>query len=138
VSEDQLVECRDLLPTRIYGRCNYVIQENKRVIEAAEALREKNLEEFGKLLYASHEGLQNEYEVSCDELDFLVDFSRDRPYVLGSRMMGGGFGGCTLNLVHEERVDQYVSEVSAAYKNRFDIEIDAIPVSPARGTHIIQ
>ena len=69
-------------------------------------------------MYASHEGLQHKYEVSCPELDFLVDYSRDKDFIYGSRMMGGGFGGCTLNLIEEDKIEDYIEEVSAAYFER--------------------
>jgi galactokinase len=77
------------------------------------------------------------YEVSCPELDFLVDFSRDSASVLGSRMMGGGFGGCTINLIHKDQIDSYVKQIRIAYKNAFSLELSAIPVKPSRGTHLV-
>ena len=138
LNEETLVENKSLLPEQVYRRCHYVVKENERVLKASHALRNNNLQEFGSLLYQSHDGLQNEYEVSCDELDFLVEFSKNKPYVLGSRMMGGGFGGCTLNLVHKDQIDRYIDEVKAAYQKKFGIETDPIPVSPTRGTHLIQ
>ena len=137
LSLEELKAHRDLLPPLIYRRCLYVLQENQRVLNAAKALSDNDLDKFGLLLYESHEGLQREYQVSCDELDFLVDFSRDKTYVLGARMMGGGFGGCTLNLVRYDHLQDYITEASQAYKARFDIELQAIPVSPAPGTHLL-
>lgn len=138
LNEETLNEHKALLSEQVYRRCHYVVKENERVLKASHALRNNNLQEFGALLYQSHEGLQLEYEVSCEELDFLVDFSRNKPYVLGSRMMGGGFGGCTLNLIHKDHLDAYIKEVKVAYKEKFGIEADPIPVSPTRGTHLIQ
>lgn len=138
LNEETLNEHKDLLSEQVYRRCHYVVKENERVLKASHALRNNNLQEFGSLLYQSHEGLQLEYEVSCDELDFLVDFSRNKPYVLGSRMMGGGFGGCTLNLIHKDHLEAYIKEVKAAYKEKFGIQADPIPVSPTQGTHLIQ
>lgn len=138
LNEETLNEHKALLSEQVYRRCHYVVKENERVLKASHALRNNNLQEFGALLYQSHEGLQLEYEVSCEELDFLVDFSRNKPYVLGSRMMGGGFGGCTLNLIHKDHLDVYIKEVKIAYKEKFGIEADPIPVSPTRGTHLIQ
>ncbi len=138
LSPEQLEEYRNLLPARIAKRCAYVLAENARVQEASLALERNDLQAFGGLLYASHEGLQNEYEVSCEELDFLVDFSRGKDYVLGSRMMGGGFGGCTLNLLRKDRIDEYTQQVSEAYRHRFGIEPEPIAVHPAQGTHLIE
>ncbi len=138
LTPEQFEKYRNLLPSRIAKRCAYVLAENARVQEASRALESKDLSAFGQLLYASHEGLKNEYEVSCEELDFIVDFSRDKEYVLGSRMMGGGFGGCTLNLLRKDRVEEYTIKVSKAYRQRFSIEPEPISVHPAQGTHLIQ
>ena len=129
-----LEEFRDRLPEINYRRSLYVLQENERVINATEAIKSGNLEEFGKLMYKSHEGLQHNYEVSCPELDFLVDHTREKSFVYGSRMMGGGFGGCTINILEEDSIPEYVQEVSKAYKKQFNIDLDAITVSPDEGT----
>ena len=131
-----LEEYKDVLSPTIFNRCSYVLHENERVLKAAKALRKGKLEEFGELMYASHDGLQHNYEVSCPELDFLVDFSRSKDFIYGSRMMGGGFGGCTLNLIKEEKIDSYIHEVSEAYFQKFNIKLDAISVSPDSGTQI--
>ena len=136
VSEDDLVAHQNILPPLILKRCLYVVRENQRVVLAATALKNKKLEHFGELLYKSHEGLQHEYEVSCKELDFLVDFSRKTPRVLGSRMMGGGFGGCTINLVHQDHRKSYIDQVSEEYKQEFGIELDPILVRPSRGAFL--
>lgn len=138
LSLEELEKNQSILPPRIFQRCNYVLKENERVLQARKALEVADLKRFGQLLYLSHDGLQHEYEVSCPELDFLVDFSRADPHVLGSRMMGGGFGGCTLNLVHEDHMQSYADQVSSAYFESFDIKLEAIPVHPAQGTHIIR
>lgn len=115
-------------------RSSYVIKENERVIQATKAIKAGDLEKFGKLMYGSHEGLQHDYEVSCDELNFLVDYSRDKEYIFGSRMMGGGFGGCTISIIKEDRIDEYVEEVAKAYHREFDIKLDPIVVLPSEGT----
>jgi galactokinase len=127
---------RSELKGKMYERCTYVLKENQRVLEAAENLKSGSLKEFGKLMYASHNGLQCNYEVSCPELDFLVDFSRDKDFIYGSRMMGGGFGGCTINLIEKDKTEAYIKEVSVAYFSRFKIELDAISVLPGEGTII--
>ncbi|MUP46002.1 galactokinase [Gramella sp. BOM4] len=136
VSPALLEQYKDLLGPVIYSRCTYVLQENERVVQATDKLRKGKLKEFGQLMYASHEGLQHNYEVSCPELDFLVDYSRDRDFIYGSRMMGGGFGGCTLNLIDEDKIESYIEEVSKAYYQEFQINLDAISVSPDAGTLI--
>lgn len=122
----------------VYQRCSYVIEENDRVIRATEALKSENWKKFGELLYASHEGLRHKYDVSCTELDFLVDQTKTRKDVLGSRMMGGGFGGCTLNLVSTSTVDSFINEMKLLYQNHFDIELEAYLVSIVDGTRKVE
>ncbi len=108
---------------KVYERCRYVIEENQRVIQACEMLAKNNLVSFGKLMYASHEGLSTDYEVSCRELDTLVDATKDLPYVLGSRMMGGGFGGCTINLVASAHVEEFKEQMQAIYQAKHRKEL---------------
>lgn len=103
-----------------YKRAKYIIGEFQRVIQATEALEKDDLKTLGKLLYQTHDGLQHLYEVSCPELDFLVDQTIEMDQVLGARMMGGGFGGCTLNLVHLEFVEDFKSKIYQAYQSEFD------------------
>ena len=106
---------------KIYDRCEYVIKENMRVIEACNSLIKNDIKHFGKLMYLSHAGLQHQYEVSCLGLDFLVDQSRKYDNIYGARMMGGGFGGCTINLIKNENIDEIVKEIKAAYNKEFKI-----------------
>ncbi|MEM8846746.1 MAG: galactokinase [Bacteroidota bacterium] len=117
----------------VFKRICYVAKENSRTLLASECLENGDLQKFGALLFQSHEGLRNEYEVSCPELDFLVDFAEQFDGVLGSRMMGGGFGGCTLNLVHAEVGDKFIQEASAAYQKRFNIALSPFKVSIGDG-----
>ncbi|MCX2679189.1 galactokinase [Galbibacter sp. EGI 63066] len=133
VPVDVVESFKNELPEKVYNRALYVVQENKRTLMAAEAIEDEFFGLFGKLMYESHEGLKHLYEVSCDELDFLVDFSKDRDYVLGSRMMGGGFGGCTINLIHQDHVKSYIEKVSKAYKEKFGIELAPIEVNISKG-----
>jgi len=138
LSFELLENFKDKLTGKMYERCSYVLKENKRVLAAANVLKSGDLQSFGKLMYASHEGLQNNYEVSCSELDYLVDYSRDKEFIYGSRMMGGGFGGCTINLIKEEKLEEYIEEISATYFQKFNIELDAISVLPDEGTKIFK
>lgn len=138
VSFEMLEKFKNKLQGKMYERCLYVLKENERVLKAAKTLKSRNLKDFGKLMYASHEGLQHNYEVSCPELDFLVDYSRDHEFIYGSRMMGGGFGGCTINLIEEDKIDKYVREVTSAYYKKFKIKLDAISVHPDEGTKIFK
>lgn len=136
VSFSLLKEYENQLSENIYKRCYYVLHENDRVIKASVAIKKGDLKHFGHLMYESHRGLQHNYQVSCPELDFMVDYSESKDFIHGSRMMGGGFGGCTINLIKSDEIDKYVSEISDAYFKEFDIEMDAISVFPGSGTNI--
>lgn len=136
VTSTILEEMKPNFTTTIYNRCNFVISENDRVKLAVEKIKEGDLKSLGNLMYNSHKGLRHLYNVSCPELDFLVDFSRQYTPVLGARMMGGGFGGCTINLIHEDYIKDYTVEISSAYKKAFNIDLTAIEVNPSSGTYI--
>ncbi|APG59172.1 galactokinase [Christiangramia salexigens] len=138
VSISLLESYRSQLSETTYKRCMYVLNENERVKQAANFLSGRRLRDFGKLMYESHEGLQHNYEVSCPELDFLVDYSRDKDFIYGSRMMGGGFGGCTINIIEKNKIRDFIEEVSKAYFKKFRIELDAITVFPSAGTRVIK
>jgi galactokinase len=118
----------------VYRRCKYMTEEIERVELACEFLKLGNLEEFGKIMYETHDGLQHEYEVSCPELDFLVDQTRDDRTVIGSRMMGGGFGGCTINLVKLSDAEEFERKMIAAYRLRYGIELPCYRVRITDGT----
>lgn len=122
----------------IFKRCKYVLEENGRLLEACDDLQKGNLNGLGRKLYASHEGLSKEYEVSCKELDWLVEFVKKEPAVIGARMMGGGFGGCTINLVREEAIESLIESVSYLYKVKNGLQLDAYVVQTADGTHEIK
>ncbi len=134
VSLEQLVSHRDRMPKRIFRRIHHVVSENKRVLEATNALLGNNPDVLGKLVYQSHFSLQNDYEVSSPELDFLVQQTIDKDYILGSRMMGGGFGGCTINIIEKGRVAEFVDKVSVTYRNQFGFHPTPYSVSIENGT----
>lgn len=115
VSVEEFDQVAAVLPDTIRRRCNHVITENERVTLAVEALKHGNFPFFGKLLYASHESLRHDYEVSCRELDLLVEIARQTPGVYGGRLTGGGFGGCTVNLVAAEQVPAFTESVRQTY-----------------------
>jgi galactokinase len=125
---------KESLSALIYKRCKFVVSENERVYNAFKALENNDLYKLGQLMYQSHEGLKNDYEVSCSELDFLVEESYKNSNVLGARMMGGGFGGCTLNLLKISEVDNFSKNILNSYKNKFGIEPEIYPVQIANGT----
>ncbi len=122
------------MPEKVYNCCLYVIEEIARAKKAAVHLQEDNLIAFGKLMNATHEGLSKLYEVSCEELDFLVTLAGKNSDVIGARLMGGGFGGCTINLVAVEGIDQFIKETSKAYQQHFGIIPEAYIVETADGT----
>jgi galactokinase len=114
-------------------RARHVISENQRVLEFVAACRGGDLAEMGRLFLASHRSLQHDYAVSCEELDFLVDTAMETRGVYGARMTGGGFGGCTVNLVDPGAVDGFESAVHAAYRDRFGIDPAFYRVRPSAG-----
>ncbi len=99
------------MPETIYRRCHHVVSENSRVTETADALEAGDLGSVGHLMYASHLSLRNNYEVSCSELDLMVDLARQQDGVVGARMTGGGFGGCTINLVKSDAIHEFRARV---------------------------
>lgn len=134
VTELMLNKFEGLMPTKIFNRCTYVVEENRRVMNAVKSLKNNQLNLMGGLMYETHYGLRDLYEVSCPELDFLVDFSEKREEVIGARMMGGGFGGCTINIIHSDNVESFVSEASQAYFNKFNKKLTSFEAMPSEGT----
>ena len=108
----------------IFRRCSYVINENLRLLEATDHLKKGDLPALGELMFRSHEGLSEEYEVSCKELDFLVNYVKHQPGVIGARMMGGGFGGCTINIIEEEKIDSLTRALKPAYNQAMHLDLD--------------
>ena len=115
VGEAELEQQRSLLPDVIYRRCRHVVSENARVLAAAEALEQNDFERFGELMNKSHFSLRDDYEVSCRELDLMAELARSVTGVFGARMTGGGFGGCTVNLVRADSVEQFKTVVGPGY-----------------------
>lgn len=134
VNETMLNNLRENLSPEQYDRVLYVLQENVRVLKAAQFLKEGNLNGFGKLMFQSHSGLSKLYEVSCQELDYLVNYVRYKPYIYGARIMGGGFGGCTINIIESDKIKEFSKEISEAYLKEFGIKPDLITVVPDEGT----
>jgi len=121
VSLAQLAQHRGLLSGTVYRRALHVVAENSRVVSAAQALLAGELFSFGRLMAQSHASLRDLYEVSCTELDRMVEIANAQPGLYGARMTGGGFGGCTINLVGSQQVDAFVSCVAAAYRHSVGI-----------------
>jgi galactokinase len=132
-----VAEYKDELGDVVYRRCKFITEEIERVQVACDFLTAGDLISFGKKMYETHQGLQHEYEVSCEELDFLVEQTFNHDTVIGARMMGGGFGGCTINLVKKEAVEEFEVEMKKAYQDRFQIELPCYRVRITDGTEEI-
>lgn len=135
VSLEELKSAKNNIPEDAFAKALYVLQENKRVLKTVEALEVNDLEKFGELLYQSHNGLQHQFEVSCEELDFLVDLTKKSHAILGARMMGGGFGGCTINLIKKSAVEPFSNKVKKAYANQFNRDCSIYDIFLSNGTH---
>ncbi|QCR22228.1 galactokinase [Pontibacter sp. SGAir0037] len=134
VTLPMLEEVKQAIGTVVYNRCRYVIEENERLLAGCTLLEQGNIEGFGEKMYGSHTGLSALYEVSCPELDFLVDFTKNTAAVVGSRMMGGGFGGCTINLVLKEEKEAFISQIREAYRQEFGVDMKTYEVAISNGT----
>lgn len=122
----------------VWKRCTFVVDEINRTKLAAKLLRRGKLVEFGDLMFQSHDGLSHLYKVSCAELDFLVDFAKNNSDVIGARMMGGGFGGCTINIVKKEAKQKFLDEAMAAYKKEFQLAAESYEVNVVDGTSRVE
>jgi galactokinase len=134
----QLLAHRAELGEVLYRRCRYVVEENARVAQACIALAANNMATVGQLLYASHAGLRDDYEVSCPELDKLVALATGRPGVLGARMMGGGFGGCTLNLVEAAHVADFIKTMAADFLAFYRRGLDTYQTTIVEGVSLVR
>jgi len=121
----------------VYKRSRFVIDEMDRLNQACQFLKQDNIAELGKCMFKTHEGLSVQYEVSCKELDFLVHFVQSRKEVIGARMMGGGFGGCTINLVKEDQIDSLINSIKPAYEAAMGLPLDYYIASIQNGTEIV-
>jgi galactokinase len=137
-SMEMLHQCVAPIDNLIYTRCKYVVEENERLLQGAKDLAQGDIIAFGKKMFQTHDGLSKDYEVSCKELDFLVNEVRNNPDVLGARMMGGGFGGCTINIVKETAVDELVKNLSAAYKEKTALDLKVYIAQIETGTSIVE
>jgi len=135
ITDVKMIEaCSATLRPVVYDCCLYVVEEILRTKKAALYLQQNDLAAFGRLMYETHEGLSNQYKVGCDETDLLVKLAKANKEVIGARQMGGGFGGCTINLVNEGAVDTFIKETSQAYRQQFNIIPEAYVVETADGT----
>jgi galactokinase len=126
------------LPGKVFDRCRYVVEEIKRVQQASKDLEAGDLKAFGRKMYETHAGLSDLYEVSCKELDFMVNEAQKFKSVVGSRMMGGGFGGCTINIVKKDAADSFISHLTKVYRQAFGIDMPSYKVSIREGTSVLK
>ena len=133
---EQLEAIKDQISEEDYMRARYVIGEEKRVLDVCEALERDDYETVGERMYETHWGMSKDYEVSCEELDFLATVAKECG-VTGSRIMGGGFGGCTINLVKEELYDNFVATVTERFKEKYGHEPKIYPVVISDGSRIL-
>jgi galactokinase len=136
ITSKQLEAHKGLLPPLVYQRCKHVVTEDERTAQAVSSLKAGNLSGFGELLNASHESLRQDYEVSCEELEILVEIARKVEGTIGSRMTGGGFGGCTVSVVKEEAIETFTTTVLAEYAKRTGITADIYVSKPEDGARV--
>ena len=137
-NEKMVLELREKLGETLFKRCHFVVNEIQRVQDAVIAIENSDFKKLGELMSQTHIGLSKEYEVSCDEIDFLVDSVQYEKSVLGSRMMGGGFGGCSINLVEKGSENKIIEKISTQYKAAFGIDLKSYKVKISKGTSFVK
>lgn len=138
VSFEDLNATKSKISEADYNKGLYILQENERVVNCKNALKENNLEKVGEILFQSHNGQSKMYEISCEELDFLVDEAKQNASVIGARMMGGGFGGCTINLVLKSDSEKFRHKISESYRKKFNRACSIYSVKLNDGTRVIK
>lgn len=137
-SLEQVQQLQNVMSPNVFKRCSFVVKEIQRVALACAALDQGAIETLGQLMFETHAGLSKEYEVSCDELDYLVDFVKNEKAVVGSRLMGGGFGGCTINLIKKGEEETIKSKLVQGYKTVFGIDLKIYDVKIGNGTSLYE
>jgi galactokinase len=138
VSLEQLNQNRSLLSDTLYRRCRHIISENARVLEVAEIFQRGRVDGLREVMAASHESMRDDYEISCRELDVMVEIAGRRRGVYGARMTGGGFGGCTINLVDAEHAEEFRARVSADYEAAMDLRPDIYICDASQGAELVE
>ena len=139
LTEEEFETYKDVIQSPVrQKRAKHAVYENQRTIKAVEALKDNNVELFGQLMNASHASLRYDYEVSCEEIDILVDLAQAMPGVIGSRITGGGFGGCTVNIVKNEVVDVFITEIGKEYKEKVGHEAEFYVVDIGDGARVLR
>lgn len=139
LTEEEFEANKDAIKSEVrQKRAKHAVYENQRAIKAVEALKNNNIELFGQLMNASHKSLRDDYEVSCEEIDILVELAQAMPGVIGSRITGGGFGGCTVSIVKNEAVEHFVEEIGKAYVEKVGHEAEFYVVEIGGGASVCQ
>jgi len=137
VEPEQLLEHKRDMTAIVFDRCSYVVYEKERLLAGCEALKKKDLVAFGRLMYATHDGLSKKYSVSCTELDFLVERAEMIEGVIGSRMMGGGFGGCSINIVQADTVERFTKTIQQSFSSLFKKTPEVYVTQVEDGTKVL-
>jgi galactokinase len=137
VTGELLQQHENDLPVNVYKRCSHVVRENQRVLDAVASLIEGNLTRVGELMRDSHGSLRDLYEVSCRELDIMVEAAEGLPGYCGGRMTGGGFGGCTVNLVHSANADDFAEQIARLYQDATGIQPNVYICSAEDGAQVL-
>ena len=135
-NEELLIGLKSKMTDNVFRRSLYAVKEIKRVIQACAALDKGDIKTLGELMFETHEGLSKDYEVSCAELDYLVDLAKAEEDVIGSRLMGGGFGGCTITLVKKGSESAVKEKFTKSYADHFNIELKIYDVKVSNGTSL--
>ncbi len=138
VQLSQLIAHRAELDETDFKRCRFIVEENQRLLDGCDFLKQHKLEAFGALMYASHTGLSRDYEVSCPESDFLVERIRLMKGILGARQMGGGFGGCIITLVEKNATENFIAGIQDQYQKQFSITPDCFIMNISEGAQILE
>ena len=138
LTEEEFEAHKDAIKSEVrQKRAKHAVYENQRTIKAVDALKQNDIEEFGRLMNASHVSLRDDYEVSCEEIDILVDLAWNTPGVIGSRITGGGFGGCTVSIVKNDAVDTFIEKIGAAYKEKVGHDAEFYVVEIGDGAKVL-
>ena len=137
-SKEDLDRFKSEITDEDYQKALYVVNENNRVKQFSNAIKNDDINALGDLLYQSHEDLSTNYKVSCEELDFLVDRAKENPNVIGARMMGGGFGGCTINLVKKDEFKTFKKGIANKFREQFEKDCSVYSVKLSQGTRVIK
>ena len=138
VRNELLESHRKELDDTVYRRCRFIVGENQRLLAGCEFLKQHDLNNFGQLMYTSHDGLSKDYAVSCPESDFLVDAIKEMAGVKGARQMGGGFGGCIITLVEKDSAEIFIGDIQSAYEKKYGKIPDCYSTIISEGAHVVK